>query len=269
MLRARLATAAVAIPLLLLVILAPVSWPLATLVFAAGVVGLTEIAVICFASRRSEQVLTVALGSLVLLGAMPGPGVWLAAALSTAVAAGLTWVLAARGDFEAGLRDLGLAVLGALYVALLLPHFVWLHRIPEQGAYWVIFVLAIGMVGDTAGYFVGRAWGRHQLAPRVSPKKSVEGAVAIFLASVATGYVCHLVLLRSVPVEHVLVLAAAMGIVGQIGDLCESLFKRAFGVKDSGWIIPGHGGVLDRIDSLLFPAIVVYYYVILVLGASP
>lgn len=269
MLRARLVTAAVAIPLLLVVILAPVSWPLAALVFAAAFVGLTEMAVICFAGRRPEQVLTVVLGTWVLLGAMAGPGVWLAAALSTAVGMGLTWTMATRGDLEAGLRDFGLALVAGLYVALLLPHFVWLHQLSDEGAYWVIFVLAVGMVGDTAGYFVGRTWGRHPLAPRLSPKKSVEGGVAIFLASLVAGYVCHILLLRSMPLQHILGLAAAMGIVGQIGDLCESMFKRAFGVKDSGWIFPGHGGVLDRVDSLLFPLLLVYYYVSLMRGALP
>ncbi len=266
MLRARLATAAVAIPLLLLVILAPVSWPIGTVVFVAALVGLSEIALICFRGRPAEQVLVVALGTLVLAGAMPGPGAWLAAGTSAAVCFGLTWILLSRSDFEAALRDLGLALLGAAYVALLLPHFLWLHRVPEVGPYWVIFVLAVGMVGDTAGYFVGRTWGRHQLAPRVSPKKSIEGALAILLFSILTGWVCHWIVLRSAPLAEMLALAAAMGVLGQVGDLCESLFKRAFGVKDSGWIFPGHGGVLDRIDSLLFPVVLVYYYVELFTG---
>jgi len=260
-LRARLATAAVAIPLLLLVILAPVSWPVGTLVFLAGLVGLSEVALICFAGRRVEQALVLTLGTILLLGGMAGPGPLLAAATSLALCMGLSWILVTRADFEAALRDLGLAFLGAGYVALLLPHFLWLHRVPEHGPFWVIFVLAVGMVGDTAGYFAGRAWGRHQLAPRVSPKKTIEGAAAIFLASVFAGWVCQLLVLRSVPVRDILVLAAAMGVFGQVGDLCESLFKRAFGVKDSGWIFPGHGGVLDRVDSLLFPVVLVYYYV--------
>ncbi|GIW44795.1 MAG: phosphatidate cytidylyltransferase [Candidatus Binatia bacterium] len=268
MLRARLATAAVAIPLLLVVIFAPVSWPLATVVFVAGLLGAAEIANMAFPRHPAEQILVVALTALVLAAAWMGPDTpWLALALTTDVCLGLTWVLLRRSDFEAALRDLGLALLGALYVGLLLPHFLWLHRLPGNGPYWVVFVLAIGMIGDTTGYFVGKYLGRHQLAPLVSPKKTVEGAVGIVAASVLTGVVCHYVILREVPLNHILFLSTTMGVIGQIGDLCESLFKRAFGVKDSGWIFPGHGGVLDRIDSLLFPAAFVYYHEILLRGA--
>ncbi|MCX8071285.1 MAG: phosphatidate cytidylyltransferase [Candidatus Binatia bacterium] len=268
MLRARLATAAVAIPLLLLVIFAPVSWPMATLVFVAGLLGAAEIANMAFARQPAEQILVVALTGLILAGALGGPASpWLALAVTTALCSGLTWVLFRRSDFEPGLRDLGLAILGALYVGLLLPHFLWLHRLPGNGAYWVVFVLALGMVGDTAGYFVGKYLGRHQLAPLVSPKKTIEGAVGIVAASILTGIACHYLILRDVPLNHILFLSTTIGVIGQIGDLCESLFKRAFGVKDSGWIFPGHGGVLDRIDSLLFPAALVYYYQVLLRGA--
>lgn len=268
MLRARLATAAVAIPLLLLVIFAPVSWPMATVVFVAGLLGAAEIANMAFSRHPAEQILLVGITGLVMAGALGGPThPWLALSITGVVCLGLTWVLFRRSDFEAGLRDLGLAILGALYVGLLLPHFVWLHRLPGDGPYWVVFVLAIGMVGDTAGYFVGKYLGRHQLAPLVSPKKTVEGAVGIVVGSVLTGIVCHYAVLRDVPFNHILFLATTMGVIGQIGDLCESLFKRAFGVKDSGWIFPGHGGVLDRVDSLLFPAAFVYYHQILLRGA--
>ncbi len=264
MLRARLATAAVAIPLLLLVIFAPVSWPLASVVFVAGLLGAAEIANMAFVRHPAEQILVVGLTALILAGAMGGPSSpWLTLAITASVCLGLTWVLLRRSDFEAGLRDLGLALLGCLYVGLLLPHFLWLHRLPENGPYWVVFVLAIGMVGDTSGYFAGKYLGRHQLAPLVSPKKTVEGAVAIVLASILTGLACHVIILPEIPLNHIVFLSTTMGVIGQVGDLAESLFKRAFGVKDSGWIFPGHGGVLDRIDSLLFPAAFVYYHQLL------
>lgn len=267
MLRARLATAAVAIPLLLLVIFAPVSWPMATVVFVAGLLGAAEIANMAFVRQPAQQILVVVFTGLVLAGSLAGPASpWLALAVTAAVCLGLTWVLLRRSDFEAGLRDLGLALLGALYVGLLLPHFLWLHRLPNDGPYWVVFVLAIGMVGDAAGYFVGKYLGRHQLAPLVSPKKTVEGAVAIVLASMLAGAACQLVILHQVPMNDILFLAVTGGVIGQVGDLAESLFKRAFGVKDSGWIFPGHGGVLDRIDSLLFLAAFVYYHQLLSRG---
>jgi phosphatidate cytidylyltransferase len=140
-----------------------------------------------------------------------------------------------------------------------MPHFVWLHRLPE-GPEWVTFVIAVGMAGDTAGYFVGRSLGRHKLIPRVSPGKTVEGAVGVILGSLLAATVAKPLFFPGDDWRTILTLAAVMGVLGQVGDLSESVMKRAFGAKESGWIFPGHGGVLDRIDSLLFPVSLVYYY---------
>jgi len=184
------------------------------------------------------------------------------AAIALAVAAGLVWVVLGRSDFELGLRDFGVALAGIFYVGFLLPHFVWLRRLPE-GAAWVIFVLLIGMLGDSGGYFVGHAIGRHKLMPRVSPGKTVEGALGIIAASLLGGAAAKLIFMRGHSWTELLVLSAVMAIIGQLGDLSESVMKRTFGVKESGSLFPGHGGVLDRIDSLLFPVTFVYYHVAL------
>jgi len=266
-LRARLATAAVAIPALLALILVPSRWPLAVFVAVVGIIGVAEYATMAFPAQRGERFLTMALGTLLTLGACaqaiyitPTPH-WLGAALVLTVSAGLVWTLLARADFERGLADLGVAFVGILYVGFLLPHFLFLHALP-LGPRWVIFVLAIGMAGDTGGYAVGHLIGRHKLMPRVSPGKTVEGGVGIVAGSLLAAAICKLLFLGDLGWTEAMVLASVMAIIGQLGDLSESVMKRTFGAKESGWLFPGHGGVLDRIDSLLFPVSFLYYYIV-------
>ncbi len=129
----------------------------------------------------------------------------------------------------------------------------------DMSPYWLLFGLSLNWIGDIAAFYVGRSLGRHKLAPRVSPAKSWEGAVASTLMSVAYAYVYFPRLLPSVPLLWALGIAAAGNVAGQVGDLCESALKRGAGVKDSGTMLPGHGGWLDRVDSSLFALPVVYY----------
>ena len=267
MLRARLATAAVAIPTLLALILVPSRWPLAAFVSAVGVIGVTEYATMAFSAQRGERFLTIVLGSVLTVAACGQAVVgtaappWLGAALALTIAVGLVWTLLARPDFERGLADLGLALVGVLYVGFLLPYFIFLHGLP-LGPRWVIFVLAIGMLGDTGGYAVGHLMGRHKLMPRVSPGKTVEGGVGIIAGSLFAAAICKLLFLSGLSWTEAMLLAVVMAIIGQLGDLSESVMKRTFGAKESGWLFPGHGGVLDRIDSLLFPVSFLYYYIV-------
>ncbi|MGH3054209.1 MAG: phosphatidate cytidylyltransferase, partial [Gaiellaceae bacterium] len=267
-LRARLATAAVAIPTLLALILVPSRWPLAVFIVAVGVIGVAEYATMAFPAQRGDRFLTIALGAILTLGAclqaihVPAMPHWLGAALALTIAAGLVWTLLGRPDFERGLADLGLALIGILYVGFLLPHFVFLQGLP-LGPRWVIFVVAIGMAGDTGGYMVGHLIGRHKLMPRVSPGKTIEGAVGIVAGSLLAAAICKLLFLADLGWTEAITLSLVMAIIGQLGDLCESVMKRTFGAKESGWLFPGHGGVLDRIDSLLFPVAFLYYYILL------
>jgi phosphatidate cytidylyltransferase len=232
---------------------------MAVVVSTLALLAMLEYAGLAFASQPRERMLAVAMGTVVVLAAAGGPGSVLLAALVIALIAGFASVVFARPDLDRGLGDLGIILLGVLYVGLLMPHFVWLHRLPD-GPQWVTFVIAVGMAGDTAGYFVGRGLGRHKLIPRVSPGKTVEGAVGVVLGSMLAGAVAKALFFPAHDWGQILALAAFMGAIGQVGDLSESVMKRAFGAKESGWIFPGHGGVLDRIDSLLFPVSLVYYY---------
>jgi phosphatidate cytidylyltransferase len=261
-LRARLATAAVAIPTLLVLIFLAPPWGWATVVAVVAMLGLAEYVWMALPGRTADRIVALCLGAAVIGAALaaPAPGIQLAAALSMLVAVGLTYVVVWRADFERGLADLGLIVIGTLYTGLLLPHFYWLRHLPD-GPRWITLVIAIGMAGDSGGYFVGHALGRHKLVPRISPGKTVEGAVGILLGSAVAGAVGKLVLLPNRGWREILVLALVMGLIGQFGDLGESVMKRSFGAKESGWIFPGHGGVLDRIDSLLFPVALLYYYI--------
>jgi len=264
-LRARLATAAVAIPLLLLLILSGPPFLFAAVVGIIAIGGILEYATMAFPTRPGERALTILLGALVVVAGVTQPDArLLTGALALAVVTLLVWVVLFRPDFERGFQDAGIALVGLLYVGLLMPHFVWLHRIdPSSGPRWVVFVLLIGMAGDTAGYFAGHAFGRHKLIPRVSPGKTIEGSAGMFTASLAAAALGKLIFLPAIGWLHVIGIAAVMDVLGQLGDLGESVMKRTFGVKESGWFFPGHGGALDRLDSLLFPVTFLYYHLTL------
>lgn len=263
MLRARLVTAAVAIPLLLLLIFAAPDRLFAVFIGVVALAGIAEYGFMAFPAQPRDRFAAIALGVPVAVLGPAGPGPALGAALTAVVVVGLVWTLLARKDFERGLSDLGLTLIGILYAGVLLLHFGWLRRL-DHGPASVAFVLAITMAGDSGGYFVGRAFGRHKLMPRVSPGKTVEGAIGIVLVSLVAGAAVKVALLRTFGWGEVLGLSFLMAVLGQLGDLSESIMKRTFGVKESGWLFPGHGGVLDRVDSLLFPVTLVYYYLLLI-----
>ena len=152
----------------------------------------------------------------------------------------------------------GISSSGLILVALPLTYAIRLHGISTDGPKLLMFVLIITWVGDTAAYFVGRAIGKHPLAPVLSPKKSWEGTIASILGALLVAIVFARWL--TVPLPHLLGIAVVGNVAGQAGDLLESAYKRSAGVKDSGSLLPGHGGVLDRIDALILAIPVVWYY---------
>ncbi|MBI5326136.1 MAG: phosphatidate cytidylyltransferase [Ignavibacteriae bacterium] len=131
---------------------------------------------------------------------------------------------------------------------------------------WLVASMFISVwLSDSAAYFIGVKWGKHKLFPRISPKKSREGSIAGFIGAIIGFSVSASLLIPKFPVEHSIIIGAIIGIVGQVGDLAESLLKRDAGIKDSSAILPGHGGVLDRFDSILFVAPAVYIYLLILL----
>jgi CDP-diglyceride synthetase len=156
----------------------------------------------------------------------------------------------------------GISASGLLLIAFPLSFAVRLHGLGSAGPRLLLFALVITWAGDTVAYFVGRAIGRHPFAPALSPKKTWEGAVAGFAGSLLVGFAFSWWLQVSVP--HLLAMAGVGNVAGQVGDLLESAYKRSAGVKDSGALLPGHGGVLDRIDALILAIPAVWYYWVLV-----
>lgn len=162
---------------------------------------------------------------------------------------------------------MGWLIAGPLYVGGALAAIAKLHHF-EHGGTWVVLSMALAWGSDTGGYFAGRAFGRHKLYEKVSPKKTIEGSIGGLATVVAFAAVIRWLWLPSLPWVHAVVLALVAGAIGQAGDLCISVIKRSTGVKDSGNIIPGHGGLLDRIDALMFTAIVTLLYAHWVLGVT-
>jgi phosphatidate cytidylyltransferase len=163
-----------------------------------------------------------------------------------------------RRPLVEALPSAGISTSGLLLVAFPLSYGIRLHGLSAEGPRLLLFALVIIWVGDSVAYFVGRGLGKHTLAPHLSPKKTWEGSVASFLGSVLVGVLFTRWL--SAPLADLAVMAGLGNVAGQMGDLLESAYKRSAGVKDSGGLLPGHGGVLDRIDALVLAIPVVWYY---------
>jgi len=179
--------------------------------------------------------------------------------------------MARRGDVSEMLDASWSTVFPVVFVGLTLAFPVKLRMLPEEerGRDLLILLLVCTAFADTAAYYVGSAWGRRRLFPAVSPKKSWEGAAGGLLASVGGALLAHAWFYRHLPIRHAVALGLLLGASGILGDLAESMIKRAAGAKDSSALLPGHGGLLDRADSLLFSGPVLYYYYRLFLeGAS-
>jgi phosphatidate cytidylyltransferase len=169
-------------------------------------------------------------------------------------------VLMVRRSIERTMIDWALSIALALYVGGLMQFYAPLRQLPD-GGFWVMALLGLSWICDSCAFFVGRAFGRTPLAPTISPKKSREGAVAGLVGSAAFGAVLGVV--TSHPAWLLVGYGIVIGLATIAGDLAESLLKRQTGVKDSGFLIPGHGGILDRMDSLLFcaPLAVLYLHI--------
>jgi phosphatidate cytidylyltransferase len=178
--------------------------------------------------------------------------------LTSAVVLSLIWLLFRRQK-EGAFINWAWTIAGILYLGWLLSYFVALRGL-EDGRNWVFLALSANFASDTAAFFAGRALGRHKLAPSISPGKTWEGSIAGVLGAI----IASLLFTLLIPISYgqAIVLGLLVSVFGQLGDLVESLFKRNMGVKDSGRLLPGHGGALDRIDSVVFAGVVVYYYVI-------
>ncbi len=254
--------------LLFLPIFYLVAWKLppvyfASLVIAAVVVGLHEFYRFAQARGHHPEVgLGMVLGALVVLEFYSpfSPGGKLFIFTVTMLGIMIVRLFSSR-PVDSALEDVAYTILGVFYVALLFSYQIVI-RLGENGKQWLVFLYFIIWASDIGAYSIGIPFGRHRLYEKVSPKKSLEGLAGALVASAAMALLCRIWFMPPITMIEAVGLALLLAIVGTIGDLVESLFKRAAGVKDSGIIIPGHGGILDRMDSMLFAAPVLYYYLI-------
>ena len=258
--RKRLLTSAVALPLLTLVILKGGRTGFTLLVGLTAAVGLLEYHAL-FLSRESGVAKGIGLilglaviGSFYTKDVGATSGILFLAFLGSAVVC----LVRFRPGGSMAVVLYG-QVTGLVYVPFLLGHLI-LIRDWNKGIMWAFFVLAVLFAGDTAAYYVGKAFGRHKLSPNISPGKTVEGALGGLAANLLVGVSFKTWWLPELPWVFCVGLVLLMGVVGQVGDLVESMLKRSVDSKDSGGVLPGHGGVLDRVDGLLFAAPALYYF---------
>jgi phosphatidate cytidylyltransferase len=169
------------------------------------------------------------------------------------------------GNLDDALPSSAIAVLATLYVGMLGGSMIRLRNDFAVGWKLVFFLLLVVWLGDAGAYYVGKSLGRRKLSPRISPKKTIEGLIGGITASIITALVIHFTFFKELPLLHAVIAGVILSVAGVIGDLAESMWKRSAAVKDSGTLIPGHGGFLDRFDSIFFTAPILYSYWFLVL----
>ena len=189
---------------------------------------------------------------------------WMFPAVTVAAIILTSAVLLRRKHLGHAASDVSALLSGLVYVPVMVCVWPLLKR--DFGPHWLTVTLSTAFLSDTVAYFAGRAFGKHPLYPQVSPKKTLEGSVGGLVGGVLAqvGMGTYWLLGDELPLLHALILGVMGSILGQVGDLVESMLKRNYGVKDSGAILPGHGGMLDRIDALIFVAPMVYYYLVFV-----
>ncbi|MCC7538067.1 MAG: phosphatidate cytidylyltransferase [Deltaproteobacteria bacterium] len=262
----RFVTAGVGIPILLLLIFV-IPQP-GFFVVVAGAIGIGAAEAITMMLPRERDKLYVgvpiAVGLSTILYLARAPAAVAAAGVGLVVAT-LVLFLFRPGAMETTAKRLSFFLFAVAYPALLLTPVGLLHR-RSDGPWWVLLVLALTWLADTGAYFAGRFLGRHKLMPAVSPAKTVEGAVGAVLAATVAALVVVGFFLPRVPLWQAAILGAVGGVLNILGDLSESMLKRSVGVKDSGTLLPGHGGMLDRVDALMFTGPAVWLFAELIVG---
>jgi len=176
--------------------------------------------------------------------------------------------MATARDLLPTISNLGITLFGILYVAFLVSH-ISLIRNLANGKAWSLFLIATVWAGDISAFTGGSFLGRHKLYPKISPKKTVEGLIAAVIGSIMVALIFRQCFIPQWSVGNCILVAIGLGVLGQLGDFTESMLKRSAQVKDSGSLIPGHGGMLDRLDSFLFSGPFLYYFLLYVGKETP
>ncbi len=249
----RLMTGSLLIAILLFVLIRGPYWSVCLLVSLASLIGLWEFqGLVCNgALERRWQILFLVIGTLLPVAAALGGKAVLHASLVAAVFCGFLAFLLRSPEEPAVISMLARFSLGWLYIPYLLAHALLLAKL-ENGRFWLFWMLITVLAGDMGAFYGGRRWGKHKLYEKVSPNKTREGAIAGLAASMLLGLIFAVTMLPEIPPHWAAVFCVLLGAIGQAGDLLESMLKRLSGKKDSSNLLPGHGGLLDRLDSLLF-----------------
>ncbi|HKN13768.1 MAG TPA: phosphatidate cytidylyltransferase [Candidatus Binatus sp.] len=262
MLRARLLTAAVLLPAVGALVLFAPAWFFTIFNAVAGIWGLYEVAAMTGALHWVAVPLFAVVGGVPLFGLLYGGDLglvgWLVPVLVILMMLGLAVRIELAGGGER-FRGPRLVFMGAAYVGFLFPFFALLRNAPG-GIEMLLLVILLVVVSDSGAYFVGRYLGRTKLAPSLSPHKTIEGAVGGLIATIVGGWLLFKMKGGTWDTSRILLFAAMISILAQLGDLAGSALKRGAGIKDSGWIFPGHGGLLDRTCSLVFAVFFTYYW---------
>jgi phosphatidate cytidylyltransferase len=255
------------IPLILWLMFGAPPWAFIILVCGALAIASGELMTMVFPDHRLPRVYGVLVSVGLALGLrFVSVPLFLPTALVGLVLGSVLVSLMYPTPIEAAAARMGWLIAGPIYVGLL-SSLMFVHRLPHGGA-WVMLTMLLAWLSDTGAYFAGKAFGKHKLYPLISPKKTREGAVGGLLASVASAVAMHFTLLPELPLLHAIGLGIVAGAFGQLGDLFASLLKRSTGVKDSGKLLPGHGGILDRIDALLITGALTWLYTVWLLPTA-
>ncbi len=253
------------LPLVLLTIIKGMPWHFTLLLVVLCLIAMLEYFGMALPDRKRELTPFALLGALSVATPLLADGRLFIMSLAIAFLLTGFHFLFRLQDISRVAQELALVATGFLYVPFLFAHLVMLRLLP-QGSNWLLLIMLIVMTNDSAAYYIGSAFGKHRLYEAVSPKKSIEGALGGLGGSLAGTLLAKFTFFPQLGYADILLTALVIGIIGQVGDLFESLLKRSFGVKDSGSIFPGHGGVLDRMDSIIFAAPVTYYYAVYLFG---
>ena len=262
MLRTRLLTAAIALPILLAAIFFAPNWFFTIFIAALGIIGLYEVGAMTHARSFRGVSILIFLGAIPMFAFLVGgdPGMWVPIIVTVLMLILIARVATADAGQPIVADSAALTAIGAPYIGVLYPYFAMLRNRPG-GITLIVLMLMLAIASDSGAYFVGRSLGRTKLAPKVSPNKTIEGALGGLLLTVAAGLILRPFLEPAWSIVGTAAMAAIVSVLAQVGDLAGSALKRAAGVKDSGWIFPGHGGLIDRTCSLAFAAVFTYYWV--------
>lgn len=264
----RLYTAAALIPAVYVIIAYLAPWALTLLLIAVGSIALVEFYQICFQSRFNRLAVGVGLAAFVLVVAHNHLSLALAHLVVASVLVVSIAVSISAGRTNQRWKDVLITLSGVLYIGVPLSTVVSTRSLPA-GEFLVLFLAVVTWASDTGAYYAGTLLGTHPLLPSVSPKKTIEGVLGGLALAVGAALLAQWWFASRLSPSDAVILGILLTVTGLLGDLFESVIKRWTGVKDSGGILPGHGGMLDRLDSLLFTAPTFYYYAAYIRGLSP